>query len=249
MTVQTSPWRCHVITLATASQRFQSFRQNNPALSPEVFPGLRGDCVSPQARIEQGLITQSLAASGLLHEGTFGCAMSHRQLWLMALETDGGMLILEDDVVTHPDLPLWIDANQDQLLRHDVTHFTVNTDSVLTTISPQGLVQSSLFQPKHPDQSWIGKALNATKLSQVQAQRLLKAFGMCCYFLSPAGARKFLDSTFPLTLETSPIPLISNAMPGFSIDRRLNAFYPGFQALITIPFLAYTPNIDSHTQG
>ena len=249
MTVKTSPWRCHVITLDADSQRFQSFRQNNPALRPEVFQGLRGDCVSPQARIEQGLITQSLAASGLLHEGAFGCGMSHRQLWLQALETDGGVLILEDDVVTHPDLPLWIDANQHQLLRHDVTRFTVNTDSILTTISPQGLEQSSIFQPKHPDKSWIDKALNATKISQVHVQRLLKAFGMCCYFLSPAGARKFLDLTFPLTLETSPIPMISNAMPGFSIDRRLNAFYPSLQALITIPFLAYTPNIDSHTQG
>lgn len=249
MTVKTSPWRCHVITLDADSQRFQSFRQRNSALRPEVFQGLKGDCVSPQERIERELITQPLAASGVLHEGTFGCAMSHRQLWMQALEADGGMLILEDDVITHPDLPLWIDANQHQLLRHDVTHFTVNTDSALTTISPQGLVQSTLFQPKHPDQSWIDHALCATKLSQVQVQRLLKAFGMCCYFLSPAGARKFLDSTFPLTLDTTPIPLISNAMPGFSIDRRLNAFYPGFQALITIPFLAYTPNIDSHTQG
>jgi len=249
MPVNSQPWQSQVITLDPDSQRFQLFRQLNPALHPEVFRGLRGDCLGPQARIDQGLVTESLAASGVLHEGTFGCAMSHRQLWHQAIDADGGMLILEDDVITHPDLCRWIDANHQQLLKYDITHFTINTDSVLTTVTPQGLVQSCLFQPKHPDQGWIEKALSATKLADVRVQRLLNAFGMCCYFVSPSGARRLLEATFPLTLETAPIPLISNAMPGFSIDRRLNAFYPRFQALITLPFLAYTPNVDSHTQG
>lgn len=248
MTEALPGWQARVITLDPSSARFQAFEQHNPALHHEVFQGLKGDCLEPQERINQGLITAELAASGLLSEGTFGCAISHRHLWQMATSSAGGLLILEDDVITHPALPEWVNRHHRQLLEHHITHFGINTDSVLTTLSAQGLVESRVFQPKQPNHGWIRQALVATSLAEVRPMRLLKAFGMCCYFVSPAGARKLLDTTFPLTMEASPIPLVSQAMPGFSIDRRLNAFYPSLLATITVPFLAYSPNSDSSTK-
>lgn len=228
--------------------RFQAFRRVNPGLQADVLIGSRGDSMSHADRISQGLVTDDLARSGLLHDGTFGCALSHRRLWQEACQCPGGTLILEDDVVCHPHLADWIEEHQASLLKSDITHFGLNTDSVVVTLTAQALVQMSVFEPKHPDHAWIERALQSTRLGEVRFEQLLKGFGMCCYFVSPAGAQALLAKAFPLTLEASPIPLVSKAMPGCSIDRRLNAFYPSLRAGVTRPFLAYTPNDDSSTK-
>jgi len=241
-------WPARVISLDPSGPRYQAFAVRNQHLHAAVFQAVRGDGINLHDCIEANLITPNLANSGLLHPGTMGAALSHRALWQQAAAGSTGMLILEDDVVSHPELAAWISANHPQLLRHDLTHFSINTDSILTTVSAQGLQESRVFHPKHPDQSWIDTALARTALSEIRVSRLLKAFGMCCYFISPQGAAKILEHTFPLTLATTAIPLISDAMPGFSIDRRLNAFYPTLQTWITLPFLAYTPNDYSSTK-
>lgn len=241
-------WPARVISLDPSGPRYRAFAERNPHLHAEVFQAVRGDGVNLHDCIEANLITADLASSGLLHPGTLGAALSHRALWHEAAAGSTGMLILEDDVVSHPELAAWICANHPQLLRNDLIHFSINTDSILTTVSAQGLQETRMFDPKHPDQGWINTALSRTTLAEIRVSRLLKAFGMCCYFISPQGAEKILEHTFPLTLATTAIPLVSAAMPGFSIDRRLNAFYPTLQAWITLPFLAYTPNDDSSTK-
>jgi len=230
------------------SPRFKAFRQANPGLQVEVLIGSRGASMSQDERIAQGLVTAELARSGLLHEGTLGCALSHRRLWQEACQLPGGMLILEDDVVCHPRLVEWIEKHHASLLQSDITHFGLNTDSIVTTLTSQGLVQTSVFDPKYPDQAWIARAHQSTPISEVRFERLFKGFGMCCYFVSPVGAQALLNKVFPLTLAASPIPLITKAMPGSSIDRRLNAFYASMRAGVTRPFMAYTPNDDSSTK-
>jgi hypothetical protein len=65
---------------------------------------------------------------------------------------------------------------------------------------------------------------------------------MCSYCVSSVGAQALLNKVFPLTLAASPIPLITKAMPGSSIDRRLNGFYASMRAGMTRSFMAYSPN-------
>lgn len=241
-------WPTRVISLDPAGARFRAFERCNPHVRAEAFQAVRGDEVDVQACVVQGLVTRELALSGQLHPGTLGAALSHRRLWMEAASGTRGMLVLEDDVVTHPSLGAWISAHHQQLLLEDITYFTVNTDSVLSTVSAQGLQETRVFVPTNPDPGWIVDALARTSLAQVRGVRLLHGFGMCCYFVSPAGAGRLLARTFPLTLEAIPVPLISPALPGLSIDRRLNAFYRELQAWVTLPFLAYTPNDDTTTQ-
>lgn len=158
-----------------------------------------------------------------------------------------GAVVMEDDVLTHPDLPAYMAANPKLLSRTEIVFFSANTDSVLATISPQGLTSYEILQPRRPDVDWIQKAFAMTGLADIRPHRFLKGFGLCCYWLTPQGASRLLEGCYPLTLEGTDIPLMPEKWPGSAIDGRMNAFYPQMRAFITRPFLAYSPNVDSST--
>lgn len=246
--VRLAQWPARVISLDPTGTRFQSFAHRSRHIAYEVFPAIRGEAVSVAASVAEGLVTPELAESGLLHPGALGAALSHRSLWQAAAVGVDGLLVMEDDAVTHPALGDWISTHHQELLRRDITYLCVNMDSVLTTLSSQDLPQTCGFQPQRPDVSWINDALARTSVQEVRLVRLLRGFGTCCYFVSPQGAASLLRNVFPLTLATTAVPLLSPAMPGSSIDRRLNAIFEQLQAWITVPFLAYSPNDDSTTQ-
>jgi GR25 family glycosyltransferase involved in LPS biosynthesis len=132
-----------------------------------VFQAVRGDGGNLHDSIEASLITADLENSGLLNPGTLGAALSHRALWQQAAAGSTGFLILEDDLVSDPELAAWISAHHPQLLRHGLTHL-INTDSLLTMMSAHGLQETRVFHPKHPDQSLINTALSRTALSEIE---------------------------------------------------------------------------------
>lgn len=237
-----------VITLDDKSRRYGDFVRSNHHLQFRPFIGIRGRAIPDDERINSGLATPELVASGRLTDGAAGAAASHRCLWEEAAASRGGMLIMEDDVVTHPGLADYIAGNHALLAQTVVTHFGVNTDSVLQAVSPQGLVMTALQDPKHPSPEWIREALARTDAARCELWRLLKSFGLCCYYVSPHGAETLLRTVFPLSLDTVSVPFVSNAVPCSAVDRVINRVYPGVAAFVTVPFLAYTPNTDSSTK-
>ena len=105
-----------------------------------------------------------------------------------------------------------------------------------------------MFEPKYPDYEWIHNSLARTDWRLVQNWKLINGFGLCCYFITPKGAKKLLNLVFPLTVQKTHIPAFNITVPGISVDKRLNAFYPEVDARIAIPFLAFSPNMDSATR-
>ena len=235
-----------VITLDPDSPRFKEFESNNRHLQYKVFKGIRGAEIPENVRIEKGYVTAEASASGQITNGSLGAALSHWSLWQEAVNADTGILIMEDDVITHP--KIWNQLESvPKLATADVVFFGLNTNSVLEVITPEGLRKVSLFHPKHPDTEWIADTLSKTKVETVRYSRLLKCFGCCCYFVTPKGASVLSETIFPLRLEGVEIPLITKSMPGVGVDRRMNALFGSMKALIADPFLAYTPNVDSST--
>lgn len=157
-----------MISLEPSGPRYQAFAERNQQLYAEVFQAVRGDGGNLRDSIEANLITPDLENSGLLHPGTLGTALSHRALWQQAAAGSTGILILEDNVVSDPELAAWITAHHPQLLRHGLTHFSINTDLLLTMMSAQGLQETRVFHPEHPDQSWINTAFSRTALSEIE---------------------------------------------------------------------------------
>lgn len=241
-------WTARVITLNTDSERYARFAEHNRTIDFQPFLGIRGSEISSTERVRTNFATQELVDSGLLTDGGVGCGASHRALWREAAEKKVGMLILEDDVMTHPQLTAFIDQNLDFLLRVDITLFTVNTDTYLESISPEGVHSLQHFGHKHPPYDWIKSTLERTSLKSVRAHKVLACFGRAAYFLSPRGAEILEENTFPLSLERMKTPLPNFVITARSADRKGNFFYRKINASITVPFLAYTPNDDSTTK-
>jgi glycosyl transferase family 25 len=242
------PWKCLAITLDPKGERYQTFLENNKHLQVESFQGVKGTTLTKEEMINQGLTSQELAFSPYLKYGLVGNAASHRAIWGQVIQDNIGYFILEDDCYTHPRTADFINDNLDLLLSVDICFFGINTDSILQSISPTGLSSLSLFEPQHPSREWINNALSKTSTEEVTLHRLIKSFGFCAYFISPAGAKKLNAEIFPLSLATTNIPLISERMPAISIDRSGCGAYSRLGAYICQPFLAYTPNIDSQTR-
>ncbi len=241
-------YETHVITLDVRGRRFKLFQENNQHLDFEAYTGVRGAEISFAERIYQRLMSPEAIAAKLATDGEVGCAASHKRLWEKAATSRHGLLILEDDAATHPELSAYIEKNRDRIAQSDVFLFCVNTDSVLGVEQPSSLRQACVFEPKYPDYEWIHNSLARTDWQLVQNWKLINGFGLCCYFITPKGAKKLLNLIFPLTVQKTHIQTFNITVPGISIDKRLNAFYAELDARISIPFLAFSPNRDSATR-
>jgi len=244
----TPQWETIAITIEPQGQRYAEFKSNNNHLEITPFTAIKGSDLSKQEIISQGLATEELMATNLWTAGGIGCAASHRYVRDQVANGSKGYLVLEDDCYTHPRIADFISSNLDQLMATDICFFGTNTDSILQSVSPTGLVSVSIFEPKHPNQEWIRNALSKTRTEKVEIHRLLKAFGLYSYFISPSGARRLNQRTFPLSLRTTAIPLITRHMPAAGTDRAGCGIYSQLKAFVCHPFLAYTPNTDSSTK-
>jgi glycosyl transferase, family 25 len=238
----------YVITLDPKSDRFLQFAVNNPHLPYKTFQGIRGSSLSLADCVYEKLMTPECLAAGIATAGEIGCAASHKKLWELAANSKNGMLILEDDAATHPLICEYIRRHQEKIFEADIFLFSINTDSILEVEAPNGLRQVLVFEQKYPSYAWIASALQRTKVEETQIWRLIKGFGLCCYFLTPKGAKRILELVFPLTLERTALPLLNISVPGINVDKRLIAFYENIDARISMPFLAWSPNSDSTTR-
>jgi len=238
----------YAISLDPEGERYRTFAERNAHLGAiTILRAIKGADISREERVSSGLMTAELVAADAVTDGIVGCAASHRAVWRMIAASGAGAMVMEDDVITHPALPAYIAAKAGLLERADIVLFSANTNSILSTVSPQGLVTRELMNPKNPDIDWIDNAFAATTIADVRPFRLLKGFGLCCYWVSPQGAARLVQDCYPLTLEGTDIPFMAEKWPGSTIDGRMNAFFPSMRAFITRPFLAYSPNTDSST--
>jgi hypothetical protein len=72
--------------------------------------------------------------------------------------------------------------------------------------------------------------------------RLTNAFGLCCYSISPLGARKFLDHCFPLRESELFICEVNLRVGNYGIDVAMNHLYCQSQSYVCFPPLAATAN-------
>ena len=248
MTTNHARLACYVISLDPAGARCREFQQGNAHLAAEVVQGILGRSLSGRDRKDRGLVTPEAGRSGLVTDGSVGCAASHQLLWQRVASSGESALILEDDAITHPRILDFIAAHRDRLEQMDLLRFGINTDSVLDAEAPNGLREVRLFHQRYPQPDLIRQFLDCTPIEDVRIHRMYKSFGQCCTFVTPRGARRLLELALPLTLEPTEVPLVARALPGISTDRRLNHFYGEMAAFVTVPFLAWSPNTDTATR-
>jgi hypothetical protein len=78
------------------------------------------------------------------------------------------------------------------------------------------------------DQNKMLKAASQFQAAQLRphAFRLLRAFGTCCYSISPAGAHALKELCLPLRNVSVTLPGSNRSLQSKGIDRAMNAAYP-----------------------
>ena len=238
------------ITMDKQGRRFRSFVENNAHLKIEPFEAIKGNKLSEMEILKENLATSEfLSNNDLFSYGAIGCAASHKKIWERSMKEGKDFLVFEDDCFVHPQIQLFIDSNKKILQTSDICFFGLTTNSVMQVKSKQDLEFTSIyFNPAYPKPEWINNAFSKTDINKIIFNKLIIGFGFWAYYLTPKGAKKLIELIFPLSLKTTPIPLINHGhpqnMPCISIDRSGCAIYKKIDALMTYPFLAYNQNIN-----
>jgi glycosyl transferase, family 25 len=229
----------HVINLDRSTDRLATFRAVNSHVMPQVtrFSAVDGKKVERAAMAERGLIAADLGYS----DGALGNALSHIALWDMAIREDRSLTICEDDAVFN-------------------RSFCAASESVLRELSPDWHViswgwnfDSILWFDMIPgvsgcigtfDQESMRKGTDTFQAAELRprAYRLLQAFGVICYSISPIGARALRQNCLPLRNTSVYVPGLKANMPNVAMSAALNGVYSHMNSFVSVPPLVVTPN-------
>ena len=238
-------FKIYVIGLDKSSDRFKAFLVNNSHLQAEFFQGVKGTLISEEEKISMGLLSKENHIQ--ITSGEAGCALSHRNIWEITKKNKIGSLILEDDVITHPGIVDFININYEEMMKFDITHFSVNNNTILESISPEGIHSLRLFANQYRSPQFIKQTLKRANLNEVRIDKLITSFGSSAYFLSPKGADLLIKKIFPFKGTPIKLPLKKHDFIPTGIDSEAIRYYKDIKAIVCNPLIAYSPNIDSST--
>ena len=132
-------------------------------------------------------------------------------------------------------------------MKFDITHFSVNTDAILESISPEGIHNLRLFANQYPSPRFIKQTLERTNLNEVRIDKLITSFGTSAYFVSPQGADLLTKKIFPFKGTPIKLPLKDQDFIPTGIDSEAIRYYKDIKAIVCNPLIAYSPNNDSST--
>ena len=188
--------------------------------------------------LRRGLIVEPLKA---YTAGALGCALSHKSLWDHCACGEAAVTVCEDDAIFNRDFS----ARAATVLRGlppdwDIILWGWNFDSVLHVELIEGMKQTVMrFDPSQLAQR---TAEFQGKRYEILPMRLVAAFGIVCYSLSPRGARSLSERCFPLRNEIVSIPGLGRDVLNFGIDSIMNKHYRALRSYVCFPPLVWTEN-------
>lgn len=231
------PMEGFVISLERTPERLQQFRQANGGIADfRHFRAIDGARVDRARLCEAGLLeSETTFGPGLL-----GAALSHLTLWEQIAKSRKAALICEDDALLSAFFPVHVETFVGRLRPDwDLILWGWNFDSVLCAdMSPALCPFVARF-----DQD----AMRANMRDYLRAPhtptplKVKRAFGLCCYSISPAGARKLLGFARPLRVAQVFVPGVG-LVETESLDAMLNCVYDEIVAFAAWPPVAITPN-------
>lgn len=232
-------FHCRVISLARTPDRLAAFRAANAhtRLQIDLHEGVDGRAAAGLARLDRNLTRRRLKWT----DGAIGNAMSHRLLWEACVAVDTPFLVLEDDAILAPGFDAeFADLIDTVPVEWEVIYLGVNSDSTLDIDLGGGLDLVGSFSVSRPLPADIPQYL-ATG-GGCRLFRLNHAFGLAAYLMSPRGARRALQTCFPLIDDVIRIRGIANPLAIGGLDGMLNRAYRSMAAYACLPFLAMSPN-------
>jgi glycosyl transferase family 25 len=232
----------HVINLDRSKDRLSTFETMNSHLSNQLrrFPAVDGNGMARGPLIDRGILAADLDYS----DGALGIALSHLTLWDCAIAQNQPLTVCEDDAIFNRGF----EAAAESLMQHLPAEWHLilwgwNFDSVLLFDMLPGVSQCLGNFNQHRMRLGIDTFQAAAVAPR--AFRLIRAFGLVGYTVSPLGARLMKRHCLPLRNLDVPCPGLEGVVPNLGIDVMLNDAYPRINAFVSFPPLVVTKNLHS----
>jgi GR25 family glycosyltransferase involved in LPS biosynthesis len=188
--------------------------------------------------IRDGVIAEPLNA---FTAGALGNALTHKKLWDQCAAATDVLTVAEDDAVFNRYFPEKAPRVIAQLPADwDIILWGWNFDSVLHVGIMGGIREAVMNFDARPLDSRLAE-FQAEDYA-VQPLRLVNAFGLVSYSVSPAGARRLLAACFPLRKDAIPIPGLNRHLLNISLDATMNKHYRALRSFACFPPLVWTEN-------
>lgn len=229
----------HVIHLSNATARKITFcsLNKNVGVRFEMVEGVNTNDLDLRQIERQNLIRPHTTFR------TPGCALSHRNLWLRASETQMPLIACEDDAVVRMDFL--------KQFSNCITSLPADWDLILLGYNFDSFLDAEIIPGvERLSGEFTNKSLTISRLKKFQASTLpvsvmplRQAFGTPGYAVSPSGAKFLLDHVFPL--RNLPVSLFfqKRTLASHSMDGIMNRFYCKMKAYVCLPPLVVSPNI------
>ena len=216
-----------VINLKRQPERLQAFRyRNTPSeIHFHHFEAIDGAQCPPVANYTPGAV---------------GNAMSHLALWRRCAEQGKSFVVLEDDVVIRHDIKARLPSLVAQVAGWDIILLGYNFDASLELNIAPGINFSGDFSARYPTEQHLARFSRSTV--QIGSQRLVSAFGICGYVISPKGAKNLIDRCFPLDSRTVILRRAGRSISAYTLDCMMTTIYRHMLAYACLPPLVMTPN-------
>ena len=228
----------YVINLDRSEDRLREFRRRNSHM-PDIhrFSAVDGSTIDREELIESNTFTSGLPYT----DGAVGAALSHMFFWEAAKAENAVITVCEDDAIFHRQFPE-LSARFIAGLRDDwdIVLWGWNLDSILLFDLMPGV--SHCLATFDQEKMRAGADIFQELPIVPGAFRLLRAFGIVCYTISPRGASAMLDRSLPLRPLKVAFPMVHPEFPNNGIDIVMNDAYPGMNAFVSFPPLVVTKN-------
>ena len=230
--------RINVISLERTPARLVEFRKLNAHLKDvTVFKAIDGMALSQDDLAARGLIVPPIHYT----PGTLGSMMSHTALWEHAAASGEITTICEDDAIFNLDferraLEMMATLPDDT----DIIYWGWNFDAQTSIELIPGMSPCATGFGKNPLPGEVAAFQNCP-ISPV-AYRLLRAFGIICYTVTPHGARRLRKLCLPVRGETWEFPEIRLRIANVAVDVGMCNVLPRIKAFCSFPPLAMSLN-------
>jgi GR25 family glycosyltransferase involved in LPS biosynthesis len=230
----------HVINLARTPGRLEDFLTLNSHLREVVrFPAVDGASLNLAMLVASGVIDPRLAVS--YSPGAIGNALSHLSLWSKSINSGEIVTVCEDDAILNHYFAKAAEIVIAKLpAEWDFVAWGWNFDSYLTVDLLPGVTPSVFFC----DQEKMRASTEIFQRTVFTAHplRLLRAFGMHSYSISPKGARAFMELCLPIRPMQVYFPGLNRKVPNSSFDVMASNAYPKTLSFVSVPPLAISKN-------
>jgi glycosyl transferase family 25 len=229
-----------LINLDRSTDRLREFTAVNAHLGKvHRFPAVDGSALNLANLAERKLVEPGINASYTM--GALGNAFSHLTLWERIGKQSDPMTVCEDDAIFHRDFR----ATSERLLAGippdwDIVMWGWNYDSPLEILMP-GL-STAVLLCDYDGIELKTAAFQSYPLSPVLLP-LRQAFGLACYSISPAGARKLRNFCLPIRRMSIPCRGAKGGnVPNIGLDLMMSAAFRHMKSFVSMTPLVLSTN-------